>query len=296
MSEKGHISGFVSIIGKPNAGKSTLMNALIGRKLAIITPKAQTTRHRILGIMNGEGHQVVFSDTPGVILPQYRLHKLMMKSVRGALEDADLILLLIDVNERFPEDLIMEMAKKSEVPVILVLNKIDAASQEKVNQRKEEITARVNVVDTIAISATKGFNVPELKAKVLELLPEGPPYFDGDDISDRPERFFVTEIIREKIFLLLDEEVPYSCEVGVVLYEEKEDITMIDAEIHVERDSQKGILVGKKGSMIKQIGQDARKDIEEFLGQKVFLALRVRVAEGWKDNALRLRNFGYENQ
>lgn len=294
MTEKGYQSGFVSIIGKPNAGKSTLMNALIGRKLAITTPKAQTTRHRILGILNGDNYQMVFSDTPGVILPQYRLHKLMMKAVRGAVEDADVILLLVDVNEKFPEDLVVELAKRSMAPVILVLNKVDASTEEKVKARRAEIMEKVEIADSIGISATQKINLDALRDLILKHLPEGHPYFDDDALSDRPERFFVTEIIREKIFLLLSEEVPYACEVGVVVYEEREDITMIDAEIHVERDSQKGILVGKGGSMIKAIGQAARKDIEEFLNQKVYLELRVRVAENWKDNALRLRNFGYE--
>jgi GTP-binding protein Era len=296
MTETGHKSGFVSIIGKPNAGKSTLMNALIGRKLAITTPKAQTTRHRILGILNGEGYQAVFSDTPGVILPQYRLHKLMMKAVKGAVEDADLILLLIDVNETFPEELIIELANKSMVPVILVLNKVDIASKEKVDARLAEITGKVEVAASITISATKGLRVDELKQMIIDMLPEGPAYFDDDAMSDRPERFFVSEIIREKIFMLLDEEVPYACEVAIVQFEERDDLSYIDAEIHVERDSQKGIVVGKKGAMIKAIGQAARKDIEEFLSQRVYLELRVRVAENWKDNTLRLRGFGYDQK
>jgi GTP-binding protein Era len=296
MTSKGFKSGFVSIIGKPNAGKSTLMNALVGRKLAITTPKAQTTRHRILGILHGDGYQAVFSDTPGVILPQYKLHRLMMKAVKGAVDDADLIVLLVDVNEKFPEELVIDLAKRSMVPVLLVLNKEDLADPEKVKHRLEEVKSKVEVVDSMAISATKGTGVKELRDKIVALLPDGPPYFDEDSMSDRPERFFVTEIIREKIFMLLDEEVPYSCEVGVVQYEERENLTFIDAEIHVERDSQKGILVGKQGSMIKKIGQMARKDIEEFLDQKVYLELRVRVAENWKDSTLRLRSFGYENQ
>ena len=296
MTSKGFKSGFVSIIGKPNAGKSTLMNALVGRKLAITTPKAQTTRHRILGILHGDGYQAVFSDTPGVILPQYKLHRLMMKAVKGAVDDADLMVLLVDVNEKFPEELVIDLAKRSLVPVLLVLNKVDLADPEKVKHRLEEVKSKVEVVDSMAISATKGTGVKELRDKIVALLPDGPPYFDEDSMSDRPERFFVTEIIREKIFMLLDEEVPYSCEVGVVQYEERENLTFIDAEIHVERDSQKGILVGKQGSMIKKIGQMARKDIEEFLDQKVYLELRVRVAENWKDSTLRLRSFGYENQ
>ena len=293
MSEKVFKSGFVSIIGKPNAGKSTLMNALIGRKLAITTPKAQTTRHRILGIASGENYQIVFSDTPGVILPQYKLHRMMMGAVHASLEDADLFLLLVDVNEKFPEDLVIKMAQKSEVPVLLVLNKVDKSDEEKVRQRHAEITAKVKVVGAIGISATKDINLFPLKQMILDLLPEGPPYFDPDEISDRPERFFVSELIREAIFLKLKDEIPYSCEVTILQFEEKDNVTVIDAEIHVERQSQKGIIVGKGGRMVKDIGTDARRSIEAFLEKKVYLELHVRVAEGWKDSNYRLRDFGY---
>ncbi|HHG84307.1 MAG TPA: GTPase Era [Bacteroidetes bacterium] len=293
MSETPHKSGFVSIIGKPNAGKSTLMNALIGKKLAITTHKAQTTRHRILGILSADDYQVVFSDTPGVILPQYRLHRAMMNSVRSSMDDADLILLMVDVNEKFPEGLIIKLAKKSEVPVILVLNKVDKSDAEKVQARHAEITSKVNVVGAIGISATVGINVYELKKMILEQLPEGPPYFDKDTLSDRPERFFISEMIREKIFLRMKQEIPYSCEVSILQFEEKDGAVVIDAEIHVERDSQKGMVVGKGGKMIKSIGTDARPDIEAFLGKKVYLDLHVRVASDWKNNTMRLRNFGY---
>lgn len=293
MNEKAHKSGFVSIIGKPNAGKSTLMNALVGRKLAITTPKAQTTRHRILGIANGDGHQIVFSDTPGVILPQYRLHRAMMNSVKNSLEDADLIILLIDVNEKFPEDLVYKLANKSEVPVLLVLNKVDKSDEEKVRARHAEITAKVKVDGAIGISATHGINLLALKDMILERLPDGPPFFDSEALSNRPERFFISEIIREKIFLRMKQEVPYSTEVGIVSFEEKEKITVIHAEIYVERKSQKGILVGKGGANIREIGTMARPDIEAFLDKKVYLELRVRVADNWKDNSFRLRSFGY---
>jgi GTPase len=286
-------SGFVSIIGKPNAGKSTLMNALIGRKLAITTPKAQTTRHRILGIASDDHYQIVFSDTPGVILPQYKLHRVMMGAVHASLEDADLFLLLVDVNERFPEELVIKLAQKSQVPVLLVLNKVDKSDEEKVRARYEEIKAQVNIAGAIGISATLGINLLPLKQMILDLLPEGPPYFDPDEISDRPERFFVSELIREAIFMKAKEEIPYSCEVTVVQFEEKDTVTVIDAEIHVERQSQKGIIVGKGGAMIKAIGTDARRSIEEFLQKKVYLELHVRVAENWKDSTLRLKNFGY---
>ena len=293
MSEEVYKSGFVSIIGKPNAGKSTLMNALVGRKLAIITPKAQTTRHRILGIASGDNYQIVFSDTPGVILPQYKLHRAMMGSVHSSLEDADLFILLIDINERFPEDLVIKMAQKSKVPVILVINKIDLSNADKAKARHAEIAGVVELAGAIGISARHGFNLVELKKMILEMLPDGRPYFVQEEIIDRPERFFVTELIREAIFLRLKEEVPYSCEVSVLQFEEKDNVTVINAEIHVERDSQKGIIVGKGGKMIREIGTDSRRSIEAFLEKKVYLELHVRVAAGWKDNSSRLRGFGY---
>lgn len=294
MEEAIFRSGFVSIIGKPNAGKSTLLNALVGKKLAITTPKAQTTRHRILGIDHGPGYQVIFSDTPGVILPQYRLHKAMMNSVKHSLEDADLILLLVDVHEKFPESELFRIAAKPQIPILLVINKVDLADDEKVAVRKAEILEKVKVRDEIAISALHGTNVKELKAKILGLLPEGPPYFDEDSLSDRPERFFVTELIREKIFLNMEQEIPYSCEVGILTYEEEEKIDRIRAEIFVDRASLKGMLIGKRGAMVKKIGSEARMDIEAFLQKKVFLDLYVRVAENWKDSSFRLRDFGYQ--
>ncbi|MEM7036720.1 MAG: GTPase Era, partial [Bacteroidota bacterium] len=207
--------------------------------------------------------------------------------------DADVIVLLVDVNERFPEDLVIKIAKKSTIPVLLVLNKVDKSNEEKARERHAEITAKVEVAGAIGISALVGINVLALKDMILDLLPEGPPYFDKETLSDRPERFFISELIREKIFMKLKQEVPYSCEVAVLQFEEKENITVIDAEIYVERDSQKGIIVGKKGKMVKEIGQDARRDIEAFLERRVYLELRVKVAENWKDSKMRLRNFGY---
>jgi GTP-binding protein Era len=296
MSEFPHKSGFVSIIGKPNAGKSTLLNALVGRKLAITTPKAQTTRHRIFGILSHDDYQIVFSDTPGVILPQYRLHRAMMNSVTSSMEDADLILLLVDVNEKFPEDLIIKLARKSTVPVLLVLNKVDKSDEEKVRARHAEITGKVKVDGAIGISATHGINLLALKDMILERLPEGPPYYDKEMLSDRPERFFISEMIREKVFLHLRQEIPYSCQVEVIQFEEEETITRIHADIYVERDTQKGMVVGKGGTMIKKIGQEARVDIEDWLSKKVYLELHVKVAENWKDNSLRLRYFGYSGQ
>lgn len=269
------------------------MNAFVGRKLAITTPKAQTTRHRILGIANGDDYQIVFSDTPGVILPQYSLHRSMMGFVRNSMEDADVIVLLVDVNETFPEQVLFKLANKSDVPIILALNKVDKSNEEKARERHAEITAKVKVTEAIGISALHGINVLALRDMILELLPEGPAYFDKEALSDRPERFFVSEMIREKIFHLFKQEIPYSTEVRIIEFEEGEDLHRIKGEIYVERNTQKGILVGKNGAMIKKIGQLARKDIEAFLGKKVFLDLRIRVAEGWKDNNYRLKDFGY---
>lgn len=289
-------SGFVSIIGKPNAGKSTLLNRLLGVKLSIITPKAQTTRHRIFGIDHGENHQIVYSDTPGLIRPKYRLHKKMMGYVDEALEDADLIVLLVAVDETFPEEDLLALSAKTHIPKILTLNKVDAVDEAVVFQRMQQLAEKVNFVEAIPISALKGKNVDRLKQLILQHLPEGPPYFDPDQISDRPERFFVSEMIREKIFLMLKQEVPYSTEVSIDEFSEaseEDPIARISATIHVERQSQKGILIGKKGSMLKQIGSRARKDIEQFLGCKVFLQLYVKVSDGWKDKNNYLSGFGY---
>ena len=303
MSETPHKSGFVAIIGKPNAGKSTLLNAMLGRKLCITTPKAQTTRHRIIGIANGDDYQIVFSDTPGVIRPKYGLHKAMMGSVKSSMEDADLIVLIVDINEKFDETMVYDLVNSKrptiskelgKVPVILAINKVDKADEEKARERYEEIKKHVKVVDAIGIAALLDFNVMALKEMILEHLPEGPAYYDKDTLSDRPERFFITEIIREKIFMHFKEEIPYSTEVYVLQYEEKENIDVIHAEIHVERKSQKGILIGKGGSMLKKIGGEARKDIEQFLQKRVYLDLHVRVNEGWRDNNLKLRGFGYQ--
>lgn len=290
-------SGFVSIIGKPNAGKSTLLNRILGRKLSIITPKAQTTRHRIFGIDQGEHHQVVYSDTPGLIRPKYRLHQRMMNYVGQAVEDADLMILLVAADETFPEEDLLRLSAKTQVPKILTLNKIDAVDQAKAFRRMQELAAQVDFVEAIPISALKGHNVDKLRQLVLQYLPEGPPYFDPEQISDRPERFFVGEMIREKLFLQLRQELPYSTEVVIdefIEADETDPIVRISATIHVERQSQKGMIIGKKGSMLKRIGTQARKDIEAFLGQKVFLELYVKVSAGWKNKNAYLRGFGYE--
>ncbi|MEO0469772.1 MAG: GTPase Era [Bacteroidota bacterium] len=293
MSEQKHTSGFVSIIGKPNAGKSTLLNELLGRKLSITTPKAQTTRHRIFGIDSGDHHQIVYSDTPGLIRPKYQLHRNMVDFIHQSMEDADLIVLLIAVNETFPEDEILKLADKTEIPKILVINKIDAVEQNQVFLRMQELQEKVDFVEAIPVSALKGTNVPKLKELILKYLPEGPPYFDKEQISDRPERFFVSEMIREQMFLLLRQEIPYSVQVEVDKFEEGEELARIHATIHVERKTQKGMVIGKGGSMLKKIGSRSRKNIEEFLRTNVFLELYVRVTDGWKDNHNQLKGFGY---
>lgn len=294
MTEKKHKSGFVSIIGKPNAGKSTLLNALLDEKLSIITHKAQTTRHRILGFDNGENYQIIYSDTPGVIKPKYKLHHKMMDSVGTALEDADVLVLLIAVDERFPEEELLQLATKVKVPKILAVNKIDLAEPDRIEARIKDLQSKVDFVDTIQTCALNKEGVDKLKDLILKHLPEGPAYYDKEALSDRPERFFISEIIREKLFLNLEQELPYSTEVTVVDFKEEEKITRIHAEIHVERKSQKGMVIGKGASMLKKIGTESRKDIEAFLQKKVFLDLYVRVTDNWKDNQLYLRNFGYQ--
>ncbi|MEM7375506.1 MAG: GTPase Era [Bacteroidota bacterium] len=286
-------SGFVSIIGKPNAGKSTLLNQLLGQKLSITTPKAQTTRHRIFGIDHGEDYQIVYSDTPGLIRPKYKLHERMVGFIDNSLEDADMIVLLIAVNETFPEEDLLKLAEKTSIPKILALNKIDAVEEEVVYKRMASLSQQVDFVEALPLSALKGDNVDTLKKLILNYLPEGPAYFDKDQISDRPERFFVSEMIREQIFLLLKEEIPYSTEVEIEEFTEEESITRIHASIHVERQSQKGILIGKQGSMLKKIGSRSRMNIETFLGQKVFLKLYVKLSSGWKNSGKYLKGFGY---
>ena len=286
-------SGFVSIIGKPNAGKSTLLNRLLGKKLSIATPKAQTTRHRIFGIDTGDDYQIVYSDTPGLIRPKYRLQQKMMGFIDQSMEDADLIILLIAVDESFPEEDLIKLAAKTKIPKILAINKIDAVEEEMVFKRMAELSQQVDFVEAIPLSALIGDNVAKLKELVLNYLPEGPQYFDKDQYSDRPERFFISEIIREKIFFLLRQELPYSTEVEIESFEEEDKLVRISATIHIERQSQKGMIIGKKGSMLKKIGTMARKDIEAFLGKKVFLELYVKVSSGWKDSNFHLKGFGY---
>ncbi len=291
-----HKAGFVNLIGRPNVGKSTLMNALMGEKLSIVTPKAQTTRHRIIGLMNGENYQIVFSDTPGLVLsPKYAMHRAMRSMVHQAMEDADLILLLTDIYET-PEGTaeLLEELKKISVPKFLVINKVDLAETQKLNGLIQSWEKSKAFDTVIPVSALRALNVDKLLNIVMEHLPEHPAYFPKDEITNRNVRYFVAEIIREKIFLHYRQEVPYACEVIVTDYEESEEIDRMRAEIWVERDSQKNILIGKAGAGLKQIGIEARADIEKMIDKKVYLELFVKVKSGWRDNERLLKGLGYE--
>jgi GTP-binding protein Era len=286
-------SGFVNIFGRPNAGKSTLLNALMGEKLAIVSPKVQTTRHRIKGILTEKEYQVIFSDTPGIIEPKYKLHEKMMQAVKNALEDADVALLLVDIKEKWGECDQIFSALKLKVPAVVALNKIDLASEEKIKEGVDYFSARPYCKKVITISAQSGINKKKLINGLLEFLPEGDPFYDGDDISDLNTRFFVSELIREKIYDLAEDEIPYHTAVLVREYKEKTTLVKIVADIIVHRETQKAILIGDKGSMIKRIGSEARKDIEAFIQQKVFLELFVKVKPKWRENEMQLKEYGY---
>lgn len=286
-------SGFVNIFGRPNAGKSTLLNALMGEKLAIVSPKVQTTRHRIKGILTEKEYQVIFSDTPGIIEPKYKLHEKMMLAVKSALEDADVAMLLVDVKENWEECDQIFSALKLRVPAIVVINKIDLATEEKIKEAITFFKARAYCKSIITISALSGINKKKLINTILEFLPEGEPFYEGDDISDLNTRFFVGELIREKIYELAQDEIPYHTAVLVREYQEKNTLVKIVADIIVHRETQKAILIGEKGSMIKKIGTEARKDIESFIQQKVFLELFVKVKPKWRENELQLKEYGY---
>jgi GTP-binding protein Era len=289
-----HRSGFVNILGNPNVGKSTLMNVLVGQKLSVATAKAQTTRHRIMGILNGEDYQIIYSDTPGILNPKYRLQSAMMKSVESALDDADLIIYVTDVVEKASknEDHLMRILS-SPVPKLIVINKIDLTNQDDLEKMVESWNVTAPGVPVLPVSAIKKFNTDLLLREIISRLPEGPPYFPEDQLTDRYDRFFVTEIIRGKIFETYQKEIPYSVEVEIESYREEPALNRIAAVIYVARDSQKGIIIGHKGSMLKRVGTAARKDMEEFLGRKVFLELYVRVAHEWRDNPRMLKKFGY---
>lgn len=289
-----HKSGFVNIVGSPNVGKSTLMNRLVGEKLSIVTSKAQTTRHRILGIVNDENYQIVFSDTPGVVNAAYKLHEAMMEYVNASLKDADVLLFITDTKENeMNHQETLEKIQKLRVPVICLINKIDLSDQEKVFERMAYWQEKLPNALIYPVSALHGFNLEQIWEKILELVPESPAYFDKEELSDRPMRFFVSEIIREKIFLHCDKEIPYSCQVEIEEYKEEPNLTRIRALIVVERDSQRGIIIGKGGDMIKRIGRDARKEIEKFIDQKVFLETYVKVDKDWRSTENKLKKYGY---
>ena len=290
----GHRAGFVNIIGRPNVGKSTLMNALTGEKLAIITPKAQTTRHRILGMVNGDDFQIVFSDTPGIIEPNYMMQEAMMKSVKTAMDDADVYLLVSEVEETFDNVNILHKLEKTRLPVIVVLNKIDLSEQETVNKKIEFWKEKLPLATIIPVSALRNFNIESVLENILKDLPQHEAYFSKDELTDRPERFFVSEIIREKILLNYKKEIPYSVEVQVESFKEKDSIIVIRALIFVERESQKMIIIGDNGKALKRVGTQARKDIEEFLKKHVFLELFVKVDKDWRNSKMELKRFGYE--
>ncbi len=290
-----HKAGFVCIAGKPNVGKSTLMNALTGMKLSIVTPKAQTTRHRIRGIINGEDFQVVFSDTPGIIKPHYLLHERMMDNVRAAFADADVVLLVTDLDEDYDNEELTKVFRELKTPVIVTINKADLSGEDEIKKLVSGWKKKLNPKAVIPVSAKENFNVEELKRMLVELLPEAPPFFPKEEVTDLPVRFFVAEIIREKIFRNYQQEIPYATEVKVINYKEEEGLIRISAEIYVERKSQKGIIIGSKGEALKKTATQARKDIEEFLGKKVFLEVFVRVEEDWRNHEKKLRRFGYES-
>ncbi|MBP6431095.1 MAG: GTPase Era [Ferruginibacter sp.] len=286
-------SGFVNIFGKPNAGKSTLLNALIGEKLAIVSHKVQTTRHRIKGILSTKEYQIIFSDTPGIIEPKYKLHEKMMAAVKGSLEDADIALLITDINEQPEESHQIFTALKLKVPSIVVLNKADKVSEDQQKLVVDFYRKQAYCKDIVILSALKKSGIDFLLKSIIKLLPEGQPFYEGDDLSDMPTKFFVGEMVREKIFQFFGDEIPYHTTVLVQEFTQKTTLIKIRAEIIVQRDTQKGIILGEGGSMIKKIGTAARKDIEEFLGSKIFLELFVKVRPKWRDNELHLREYGY---
>ena len=292
-----HRSGFVNIIGNPNVGKSTLMNALVGERLSIITSKAQTTRHRIMGIVDGEDFQIVYSDTPGILKPAYKLQESMMNFVRGAVDDADVILYVTDTVEQSDRsDEIVERIVHSGIPAIVVINKIDLSTPEALEAIVDRWHKKMPDAEIVPVSAKEKFNMKGLLEAILRRLPEGEPFYPKDTLTDRPMRFFASEIIREKIMLSYDKEIPYCCQIEIDSYKEEPAIDRITATIYVARNSQKGIVIGHKGEKLKRVGQAAREDLERFLGKKVFLQLFVKVQEGWRDNERQLQRFGYDPQ
>lgn len=290
-----HKAGFVNIIGNPNVGKSTLMNALVGEKLSIITSKAQTTRHRIMGIVNGIDFQIIYSDTPGIIKPHYKLHESMMKFIKTALIDADIILLVTEVNDKIKDIEILKKIEKLNIPILVLINKIDLSDQQTIEEQIKLWKSRLKKAEVIPISALEKFNIKKVFDKIIEKLPENPPFFPKDELTDKSQRFFVSEIIREKILLNYSKEIPYSIEVVVDEFKEEKNLIRIKAFIYVARDSQKAIIIGHKGNAIKKVGTEARIDIEDFIEKKVYLELSVKVNKDWRNKETQLKRFGYIN-
>ena len=291
-----HRSGFINIIGNPNVGKSTLMNNLVGEKLSIITSKAQTTRHRILGIVNGDNFQLIFSDTPGIIKPSYELQDSMMDFVKSALEDADVLLYMVEIGEKSIKDSeVHDKIQSAKIPTIILLNKIDLSTQEDIKNQINIWSNQYPNTEIYPVSALNNFNTEKVINRIIELIPESPAYFPKDQLTDKPERFFVNEKLREKIFLYYNKEIPYSVEVQTEEFKEEESIIKIRSLILVERESQKGIIIGHKGVALKKIGTKARIDLEKFFGKKVFIELHVKVSKNWRSNPNQLKKFGYRN-
>jgi len=291
-----HKAGFVNIIGNPNVGKSTLMNAFIGEKLSIITSKAQTTRHRILGIVNGDDFQVILSDTPGIIKPAYELQESMMDFVKSAFEDADVLIYMVEIGEKaLKDEAFFEKITNSKIPVLLLLNKIDESNQEQLEEQVQFWAQKVPNAEIYPISALKNFNVREVFDRLVAILPDSPPFYPKDQLTDKPERFFVNEAIREKILMHYKKEIPYSGEVETEEFIEDDDIIRIRSVIMVERDSQKGIIIGHKGSSLKKVGVEARKDLEKFFGKQIHIELYVKINKNWRSNQRQLKRFGYNN-
>ena len=290
----GHKAGFVNIIGNPNVGKSTLMNAFVGEKLSIITSKAQTTRHRILGIVNGEDFQVILSDTPGIIKPAYELQASMMDFVKSAFDDADILIYMVEIGEReLKDEAFFNKITNAKIPVLLLLNKIDKSNQEQLEEQVQSWATKVPNAEIIAISALEGFNVKEVFDRIIELLPESPAFYPKDQLTDKPERFFINETIREKILMHYKKEIPYAVEIDTEEFFEEDEIIRVRSVIMVERETQKGIIIGHKGSALKRVGVEARKDLEKFFGKQIHLELYVKVNKNWRSNQRQLKRFGY---
>jgi GTP-binding protein Era len=289
-----HKAGFVNIIGNPNVGKSTLMNAFVGERLSIITSKAQTTRHRILGIVNGDDFQIVFSDTPGIIKPAYEMQESMMAFVKSAFEDADVLLYMVEIGEKdLKDEAFFKKIVHAKIPVLLLVNKIDTSNQQQLEEQVQLWKEKVPNAEIYPISARNDFNVPEVFSRIVELLPASPPYYPKDQLTDKPERFFVNETIREKILLHYNKEIPYAVEVETEEFREDDDIIRIRAVIMVERETQKGIIIGHRGAALKKVGVEARADLEKFFGKQIHIELYVKVNKDWRSDARQLKRFGY---